>query len=211
MRDAASVPMSDALGEWRPFDVATVHDLFRDVPAPWWLSGGVALDRFLGRTTRAHGDIDVSICRRDWPVVAAALGDRLELYVAKDARLHRVDGELRADERNIWACERAGGPWRVQVNLEAGDDERWVYRRDPRVSRLWRDARFDDDGVPCVNPAVQLLWKARDVTAKDQADFDAVVPHLTASDRQWLTWAVGFAHPTSPWLTRLGPRRTRFL
>jgi hypothetical protein len=46
---------------------------------------------------------------------------------------------------------------------------------------------------------VQLLWKAKRVGAKDQADFDAVVPRLAGDERGWLSWAIDLAHPTSPW------------
>jgi len=34
-----------------------------DVPAPWYVAGGWALDLFLGRVTRRHGDLDVAILR----------------------------------------------------------------------------------------------------------------------------------------------------
>jgi len=49
------------LGPWEPYPVHRVVDVMCEVTDDWWLSGGEALDRFVGRHTRAHGDVDVSI------------------------------------------------------------------------------------------------------------------------------------------------------
>jgi hypothetical protein len=103
------------------------------------------------------------------------------------------------DVRNLWARAHDGGPWRVQVNLEDGDDTRWRYRRDRRVQRAWDDVIWHHGALPFVNPAVQLLWKARDVAPKDQLDYDAVAPRLAAAEQAWLTGAIALAHPESPW------------
>jgi hypothetical protein len=55
----------------------------------------------------------------------------------------------------------------MQINLEpvAGDD--WEFRRDARVRRPLREVMHDLAGLPCVNPAVQLLWKAKEPLPKD--------------------------------------------
>jgi hypothetical protein len=185
---------------WEPFDVATVQRLFAPVDARWWLSGGVAWEVFVGSMWREHGDIDVSVWRGDWPRVEPYLVDALDLHVAQRGVLTPLaERGVTDDVRNLWARERSGGPWRVQVNLEDGDGTRWRYRRDSRVERAWDDVIWHHGALPFVNPAVQLLWKARDVVGKDQLDFDAVAPRLPATERAWLAEAIALAHPESPW------------
>jgi hypothetical protein len=197
--------MAADLGPWEPYDDATVARLFSTFDARWWLSGGVALDRFVGYRTRAHGDVDVSVRRRDWPAIERQLRAVLDVHVAQDGVLTPIEHRPLTDEvHNLWAREHGGGPWKVQVNLEPGDDDRWAYRRDARVTRPWAEAVVRLGGTPCVAPAVQLLWKAKLPRPHDDADFDLVFPRLAAGERSWLADAVECAHPESPWLTRLG-------
>lgn len=47
----------------RPFSPLQVQSLLQGAPFPWWISGGWALDLFLGRQTRPHFDIDIAMPR----------------------------------------------------------------------------------------------------------------------------------------------------
>ena len=191
------------LGRWEPYDVESVHSLMGGAPLTWWLSGGEALDVFVGRRTREHGDVDVSVRRADLELLRTHLAGRLDLLVAHDGALHALDRPLVDTEHGVWARERPGDPWRVQFNLEPVEGDEWVYRRDPRV-RLPIDRLIRRRGqLPYVSPAVQLLWKAKDTRPHDQLDFDAVVPLLAADERRWLADAVALAHPESPWAAEL--------
>ena len=42
-----------------------VLGLLRDLPCPWGIAGGWAVDLFLDRLTRGHQDIEVAIFRDD--------------------------------------------------------------------------------------------------------------------------------------------------
>lgn len=203
-RDDGGVP-SD-LGAWEPFDVETVAALMGPTDVLWWLSGGEALDRFVGRVTRAHGDIDVSVRRADLPRLVTRLTGRLELVIARGGQLFDLDPNA-ADEsvHGLWARLPGGGPWRVQINLEPCAGDEWVYRRDPRVRRPLTEVIADLAGVPCVNPAVQLLWKAADPRPQDELDLATVLPLLAPADRAWLAVAIGTARPGSPWRDRVPP------
>ena len=87
------------------------------------------------------------------------------------------------------------------------DGNEWIYRRDPRARLpLARVVRRRDDGLPYVDPAVQLLWKAKDPRPQDELDFATVTPLLSRDERRWLAGAIGLAHPESPWVTRLSER-----
>ena len=57
------------LGEWIPLDPVEVRRVFAGYDRPWWIAGGWAIDMFLGRKTREHGDVDVALLRSDWAAV----------------------------------------------------------------------------------------------------------------------------------------------
>jgi hypothetical protein len=191
------------LGAWSPFAVETVAALMEGAPVTWWLSGGCALDRFAGTEIRPHGDVDISLRRSDWEAFGVHVSPMLECYVARDGDLSPARNELAAQECNIWAREVGGGDWRIQINLEPVVGVTWEYRRDGRVHRPLDEVVRDAGGIPCVNPAVQLLWKAKAPREIDELDYDAIVPLLPHEERAWLAGAIALAHPASPWVDRL--------
>ena len=194
------MPIEPDLGEWEPYAVERVVELMAGITAGWWLSGGEAIDRFVGRRTHAHGDVDVSIPTADFATVTSALAEQWEVRIAASGRLYPLDVARNVVPlHNLWIRERDGGPWRWQVNLEPCDATTWTYRRDPRVTRPRTEAVVELDGVPCTAPAVQLLWKAKAPLAKDELDRAAVEPRLAERERRWLADAIALAHPASPW------------
>src|SRR5262249_41691658 len=144
-----------------PFTVETVVALMDGAPVTWWLSGGCALEYFVGRPIRAHGDLDISLRRDDWEAFGVHVSPMLECYIAKEGELFPARNELTPEEYNICSREVGGGDWRLQVNLEPVTGVTWEYRRDARIHRPLDEVVRDANGVPCVNPAVQLLWKAK--------------------------------------------------
>ncbi len=189
---------------WEPFTVAGLIEFLAPVAVPWWLSGGYALEEFLGRSTRAHGDIDVTVARQNWPVMQAALRPVLDVFVARDGHLFDVDEVgVPGAVRNLWARELGGGPFRVQFNLEPIAEGVWTYARDGRVQLPVEQATWWSSRAWCINPAVQLLWKAKTPCPKDEQDYSDVVPRLTTREKAWLHQAVRTAHPASPWVPRL--------
>lgn len=197
--------MSHLPGEhpWSPLTVQQVVDLLADGPGRWWLSGGQAIDEFLGFSSRSHGDVDVTVARQDWPALHVVLRQVLDVWIARDGHLHSVESSpVRADVDNLWARWPAGGPWRLQVNLEEISAGEWSYRRDRRISRPLDEASWWSGRVRCIAPAVQLLWKAKAPVPKDERDYELVVPRLPTTERTWLGEAIRLAHPTSPWAAR---------
>ena len=70
-----------ASGRWEPIDLPDAVALFRGAPFRWWVSGGMALEPYTGRTWREHDDIDIGVVRGDLPGLAAVL-DGWDLWVA---------------------------------------------------------------------------------------------------------------------------------
>src|SRR6516225_5374105 len=64
MREGINLGISNQ-EKWNPFSVDEVRKLFKTVPEKFYISGGLAIDLFLGYKTREHEDIDISIRRSD--------------------------------------------------------------------------------------------------------------------------------------------------
>lgn len=189
---------------WTPWTISEAAALLAGAPARWWVSGGVAVDRWLGFRSRDHGDLDVSVARADWPALGAHLAHTVQVWIAEAGRVYPLCGRpVTAGSNNLWLRESTGGPWRLQVNLEDVAGDTWIYRRDRRVTRPFADTTWTSDGVLCVRPAVQLLWKAETPRPQDEHDYTQVVPRLDQGERRWLATAIRLAHPASPWVTRL--------
>lgn len=89
--------------------------------------------------------------------------------------------------------------------LEAGTPDLWVYKRAPSLTRprgemVWRTA----EGIPSLNPAAVLLFKAKDRRPKDEADFALAQPRLPAAERRWLRDCLERLHPGHGWIAALG-------
>ncbi len=92
----------------------------------------------------------------------------------------------------------------MDIFLEPGDSLTWVFRRDETIRRQRSQMiAATREGVPYLKPEGVLLYKAKAVHAKDEADFRACVPRLQPSARAWLRDALSRAHPGHPWIGNL--------
>ena len=104
---AAGAP-SD-LAAWEAWSPEEATCALRDVRAPWHVAGGWALDLFLGRVTRAHGDLEVGVRGDRFPEVAAAL-DRAGLDLSVVGGDHAWPlGDPRADPASPRTTRRGPG------------------------------------------------------------------------------------------------------
>ena len=199
--------------DWQALSVSEVTSVMHRIDVRWWIAGGWAIDLFLGRQTRPHGDIDVLVLRRDQLGVQRHLSE-WRLYKTKQPTPSKKapwpKGEYLSRDTDIfdvWVKQELGGPWRLQLMLMESEADRWVFRRDERIGGPVNELGWHtSEGTPVLRPEVQLLYKGRleGRRAKDDADFAAVLPHLTEAQRRWLGEALrlqfGDAHP---WPARL--------
>ena len=59
------------------------------------------------------------------------------------------------------------------------------------------------DGVPYLRPELVLLFKAKNLRPKDDADFTSILPSLGAHATGWLLEAIQLTVPECPWIARL--------
>ena len=180
--------MSAPSDAWRPLALAELRALFAPLAITWWVAGGLALELFAGRSWRGHGDIDAGVLRRD-----------------RDTVLRALAGWLRRDAANgMWFRRSEAEPWAFQILLDDADGSDWLFRRDREIRLpLSRLVLCAADGTPYLCPEVQLLYKAKDSRARDEADFSEVAPLLGVEARDWLRGALRRAAPGHRWLERL--------
>jgi hypothetical protein len=191
---------------WDALSPTGARMLFDGFGAPWWVAGGWAIDLFLGRQTRPHGDIDLAILRADQP----RLQDHLtgwDVHIAHDGVLTpwAVGDWLTPPRHQFWARPRPDAPWAFEILLEDHDGDEWVFRRDTLVRLPFdRFGRTSADGTPYVAPEIALLYKAdAHFVPRNVADFDHTASALDAGAREWLHDTIAARDPHHPWLARL--------
>jgi hypothetical protein len=153
----------------------------------WCLSGGFALDLFVGRPTRPHEDIDVSILREEATVLTHILPG-WDLHLAHQGVLTPwAGGPIEPPSNSLWCRPTPDSPWQLQIMLESHREDRWVCRRHPDLTLPLADVILQTpDGVPLMAPEVQLFMKAKDTRPKDDDDFALVSPLLPPRQAHWL-------------------------
>jgi aminoglycoside-2''-adenylyltransferase len=186
-------------------NVAGIFDL---LPVTWGFCGGWAIDLYLDRKTRPHKDVDVAIWRDEQTLVFDALRRRgWSLNLAVDGKLTPLQAGVSVEEpyHTIWCRHPRFQPAFVEVLLNERIGDRFLFRRN-HAFWLPLDSAFltAPCGLPILAPEIALLYKSNDLTTETNgADFAAALPHLGATQRQWLFAALATQTPAHPWLATL--------
>lgn len=197
---------AEALGGWEPLTAVEVASIFRPATFPWWIVGGRAIDLFIGRETRKHVDIEVAILRHDQAAFWDLLGLWEVWYVPEPGKglVRWATGtELPREAHEIWSRETGRDLWQLEVLIEEAVGDRWIYRRDRRVSAPISEFGLEIDGLPVIRPEIALLYKSKGTRERDQSDFAAVLPLLDSSARSWLASALETVGTGQQWLPAL--------
>jgi Aminoglycoside-2''-adenylyltransferase len=190
---------------WRPEEAMR---RFAGIQAPWYVAAGWAIDLFLGGERRAHEDLEIAIPARSLGEFVAALPG-LEVYAVKVPGKSTFTpvgdaGDGLAETHQTWVRDPVSGEWRLDLFREPGDGETWICRRDERIRLPYDEViAHTDEGIPYGRPEIVLLYKAKHTREKDEADFEAALPHLDARARERLAEWLDIVHPGHRWLARL--------
>jgi len=215
-----------------PEPVARVADLMSTFRPQWSLCGGWAVDAWLGRQTRDHLDIDISVFEDDqhalfdhlagWQLIAhdnQVAGDSTQSWDGR--RLERpahIHASPDPDTVSAWVgnaavpfqSQQAG--FKLEILLDERSGRNWIVSLQPRISLpLRRCIQRSAWGMPTVVPEVLLFYKATAYLGveglkdrpHDKLDFLALLPRLTSKQHSWLWKAISLVQPGHAWLTQV--------
>jgi hypothetical protein len=156
---------------------------------------------------RAHGDIEIAIPAASFPEVRS----RFPGYVFDAAGSGRIWEDATPDElasvHQTWLRDPATGNYLLDVFRGPHDGDTWICRRDESIRFPYSEIIYHtQDSIPYLAPELVLLFKAKHARQKDQADFDATIPHMTPAQRETLGELLARAHPEHRWLADLVAR-----
>ncbi|MFZ5353142.1 MAG: hypothetical protein ACOZCL_10530 [Bacillota bacterium] len=209
--------------------IAEAKLLLNDGNFDYAFCGGYAIELFLDREIRAHGDIDISVYWND--------RDKIILYMKSLGwdiyemcgngvvhKINDINNQLRI-KRNIFCkksdCELVklspcsqedmyylefdhSGQTRLNF-LEFLFNDRtkidFLYARNKSLTRSLSRAVLTRIGIPYLAPELVLLYKSTDIERDGyQLDYDEVICAMDSEQKQWLLNALITMYPTGhPW------------
>ena len=186
---------------WSPGQVAQ-H--LAGITTPWCVAAGWALDLFLGTQTRPHGDIEIAVPAAAFPEVRGRFPGYAFDAVGSGRIWADAAPDVLAATHQTWLRDRTTGNYLLDVFREPHDGETWICRRDETIRLPYSQIiHHTPGGIPYLAPELVLLFKAKRALVKDQADFDAAIPRMTAAQRQALAELLSRVHPGHRWLASL--------
>ncbi|RZT15541.1 nucleotidyltransferase domain-containing protein [Fictibacillus sp. BK138] len=192
--------MNDNKEVWKPLSINEIHNMFNKIPLQWWIAGGLALDLYLERTTREHGDIDIVILRSEHLILQKYLYGDWEMFKASKGRLIPWELEEQLDSQfdNVWVKKKSETTWAFQVMILDTEENHWIYKRNDTIRRSIEDIGLESySGVPYLKPEIQLLYKGGSsfIREKDIIDLTNVLPVMSDEYRHWLIDSLNIQYP----------------
>ncbi len=197
-------------GPWRTRTPDDVRELMRGYDGIWFIAGGWAIEAFTG-VSRPHDDCDASVLRSQFDAFRRHVRGDYDVWAASAGALKPIfpgqpgtfDDLAPKGSGQVWLRPGWDKPWEYDVLLAPGDPQTWVYKRDESIRMPMAHALWEKDGIRYLRPHIQLLYKARGLRSKDQADFEATWPLLERPERDWLLSALRRTLPDHPWLVSI--------
>jgi hypothetical protein len=198
-RELSDAEINELWDAWTPGAAA---QWLSKVAAPWYVAAGWALELFTDHAAREHADLEIGVpAARFDEIVTAFPGFKWD--VAGDGRVWPFP-EQSSEHFQTWLREPATGRYRIDVFREPHIGDRWVCRRDASITLPYNELiRRTSDGIPYATPEVALLFKAKHLREKDEADFQRVLPRMNQTQRSRLISWLSQIHPGHPWIKAL--------
>lgn len=195
----------------------------KDAPFQWAVCGGFALDLFLNRDVRMHGDIDLCVFERDRNAVLQYMLERgwnvyefrgwgkvrpLCAGMESDAGRNLMCTKDGCDLVQFYPCEDEGLLYHqffhtglkafnyLEVLFSTAEDDYLIVDINRQIKREISQALLHQDGIPYLAPEVALLYKAANAENPDyQFDFEQTFPHLDEEQKAWFTRSMRLIYP----------------
>ncbi len=210
IRTVDEVAQDDAFlavyGDWDPLTPSEVARELGGFSRPWWVVGGWAIEAATGYR-REHEDTDISILSTDVAALVDHLRGRWHVWNNVGGVLHPLgDRWTQVDEprSQLWVRRDARSPWVLDIPLTPSAGGEWTNKfLDDHVAEVSEVTWAAADGIRYLRPEIVLAYKARLRRPKDEPDFEATLPLLTAERRAWLRSARDAVSPGHHWIDRL--------
>ncbi|KRD18057.1 hypothetical protein ASE48_24020 [Mycobacterium sp. Root265] len=187
---------------WRPWTPDEVARRLSSVTAPWCVAAGWALELFSDSAARPHHDLEIAVPAARFEEIEAALPG-FAWDVVGDGQVWPYPQE-RANHFQTWLRDPENGHYHLDVFREPHVADRWVCRRDPAITLPYSQLILrTHSGIPYLAPEVVLLFKAKHLRPKDQADFAQVLPAMDRERRSRLGGWLHRIHPGHRWIPDL--------
>jgi Aminoglycoside-2''-adenylyltransferase len=184
---------------------------------PWHFCGGWAIDLFIGKETRAHKDLDITVSRanqsrcidyllqKEWVIEAPTKKGFMTIDQSNNSDLsynniwcmNRSEMHNYLEETNHNGFKSYHFIRTIQTSLDylevlfdTCDDQYFIYRRNPKIKIELNKAFYEYKGLPFLAPEVALLYKSKSLAADCQHDFNIVLNYLTNTQKNWLREAL---------------------
>jgi hypothetical protein len=210
--------------------IKSLVDFLDPLSVEWLVCGGWAIDVHLNQVIRKRCDLDISVPFSDRLKCLEfflGAGWRIEGKLGGGFRTLRKVSDYNDAIHYFWSFPEEvdfvseyvdeNGNRRIAYNRDSQneldyievffdkiEDGRFIFRRDPRVTRRKGMAILERDGVRYLAPEVVLLFKSSELSQKNLLDFDAALDSLDGEALVWLIEALslvcGHSHA---WLKQL--------
>ena len=203
-------------------------ELLSAAPFDWAVCGGFAIDLFLGRETRVHGDIDLCAFEKDRPAIQRFMLEKgwnvyefrgmgkvrpLELSSVSETGRNLMCFLPGCDLVQFYPCEEEGLLYHqffhkgmtelsyLEFLFSPTHGDALIFSQSPAIRRELNKAILNRDGIPCLAPEIALLHKARDPERPESAaDFQAAFPCMDTEQKRWFPDSICCLYPDGhPW------------
>ena len=183
-------------------EIKTSLKILNDIPIPWFVCGGQAVDLFLDKKTRDHADLEIGIFRKDQMTIRAHLKAFTFWKVNSGERSLLDTNEFLELPTHELLLEKDSEKLEVLLNEESG--EGWVYRRNLAIKLpIAKSILKSRSGLSFLAPEIVLLYKSTHCRPKDDADFKSLLPHLNKEQKEWLKESLAITSPKHHWIEKL--------
>ena len=208
------------------------NELLKNRGFEYAFCGGHALDIHVGKTTRPHGDIDVSaywkdrnkiiafMQSQDWIVYEAMGSGKIHLITnTDDQKLIKLNifcvkegcsfFHTNFIENDIYWCEINHSEQKkldyMEFLFNKCTVDEFIYSRNNEIRREKNKAILYKNEIAYFAPELVLLYKSTDLTRdENRQDFDMIIKYLPDESKRWLQNALTTAFPNGhEWIERL--------
>lgn len=220
--------------------IIKANELLKNGDFEYAFCGGFAIELFLNRTIRKHGDIDVSAYWYDRDKIIPymqSLGWNVYEMCGGGIAHHITDVKFQIKaKRNIF-CFKDGcslvklsphgeidmyyldfdhsGQTKldfIEFLFNNRNADSFLYARNENISQPIKKAILTRDRIPYLAPELVLLYKSTDPDREDyQLDYDSVKVEMSVEQRDWLDFALKAMNPSGhKWLEKNAPHKDGF-